>query len=287
MDELSVELKARELINKVNPTAYPVSLEAYAAAIGARISEDGDLGPDEDGWCVERGGKYYIRVNAHQGEERRRFTACHEMAHVVLNLPSDHTAAPSWSYARRSPNEILCDIFAAELLLPYRLFKPLVDDCDCCLAAVDRLAKQFKASTVATGSRFATFTSAPCAFVLSEQGRIRYSSRSKVLREAKLWIPPRMELPKGSLSRRLRGGEPSAGPEEVEPDLWFEDCDRDGVLREDARHLTQWDQTIALLWFDDEEAPPPRADRRRHEEETFGLAELDGILPWPGKKKRK
>jgi len=287
MDELSVELKARELINRVGPTTYPVSVEAYAAAIGARIGKDADLGPDEDGWSVERSGKYYIRVNAHQAEERQRFTACHEIAHIVLDLPSDHSAAASWSYARRPQTEILCDIFAAELLLPHKLFKPLVDDCDCCLEAVDRLAGQFKASTLATGSRFAAFAVGPCAFVLSEQGKIRYSSRSKALREARLWIPPHMELPQGSLARRLRNGERAGGPENVEPDLWFEDYDRCGVLYEDARHLAHWDQTIALLWFEEEEAPPPRADRRRYEEETFGLAELDGTLPWPGKRRRR
>ena len=33
MDELSVELKARELISKVNPTTFPVSIDAYAAGL--------------------------------------------------------------------------------------------------------------------------------------------------------------------------------------------------------------------------------------------------------------
>ena len=287
MDELSVELKARELVNKVNPAAYPVSIDAYAAAIGAKISEDDELGDDEDGWSVERNGKFYIRVNKHHREERQRFTACHEIAHIVTGLPSEHASGPSWSYARRSKNEISCDIFASELLLPYKLFKPLVDDCEPCLGAIDRLAGDFKASTMATGSRFATFVALPCAFVLAEQGKVRYSARSRALRDANLWIPPRMDLPDGSLCRRLRDGKGGAGPEEIEPDLWFEDWERDGVLFEDARHLTKWDQTIALLWFEEEEAPPLRQDRKQREEEECGLAELDGVLPWPGRKKRK
>jgi hypothetical protein len=56
---------------------------------------------------------------------------------------------------------------------------------------------------------------------------------------------------------------------------------------EDARHLAQWDQTVALLWFEDEEVPAPNRDRREREAEEFGLAELDGVLPWPGKRRRK
>jgi hypothetical protein len=76
------------------------------------------------------------------------------------------------------------------------------------------------------------------------------------------------------------------GPEEVEA-AGLTKWERGSTLLEDARHLRQWDQTVALIWFEDEEVPQPRQDRREREEEQFGLAELDGILPWPGKKRRK
>jgi hypothetical protein len=286
VDEFSVVLKARELINKVSPTIIPVLIEAYVEHVGAVLRPRHDLEPDEPGWCFESNGKHYICVNAKDREERQRFTACHELAHIVLKLPSEHKELPWWSYAKRSPNEIFCDVFAAELLLPYKLFKPLVEKVDISLAAVDDLAKRFVASNMATGSRFATLVSAPCAFVLSEQGKVRYASRSTALREANAWISPRMALPRGSVSERVRAGGTCDGPEETEADVWFDDWDRGGVLIEDARHLKQWDQTVALLWFQDEEVPPPKRDSREREEE-LGLSELDGILPWPGKKRRK
>ena len=182
-------------------------------------------------------------------------------------------------------NELFCDVFAAELLLPYKLFKPLVDKADIGLAAVDDLAARFVASTMATGSRFAMLVSVPCAFVLSEKGKVRYASRSILLRQANAWIPPQTVLPQGSLSKLLRAGGASSGPVEVEADVWFSNWERGGTLLEDARHLGAWDQTVALLWFEDEEMPAPRRDRREREEEEFGLAELDGILPWPGRKR--
>jgi hypothetical protein len=287
LDELSVVLKARALINKVSPSTFPVPIEAYIEHVGAVLRLDHDLGPDEPGWCFPKNGKHYICVNAKDSEERQRFTACHELAHIVLGLPSEHVELPWWSYAKRSPNEISCDVFAAELLLPYKLFKPLVEKVDMSLAAVDDLAERFVASTTATGSRFATLVSAPCAFVLSEQGKVRYASRSTALREANAWVQPRTPLPQGSLSARVRAGGAYDGPEETEADVWFKDWDRGGVLLEDARHFKQWDQTLALLWFEDEEVPPPKGERREREEEEFGLAELDGTLPWPGKKRRK
>ena len=43
MDELSAVLKARELVNKVGPAGIPVSVKAYAEAVGATIYVDHDL----------------------------------------------------------------------------------------------------------------------------------------------------------------------------------------------------------------------------------------------------
>jgi Zn-dependent peptidase ImmA (M78 family) len=287
VDELTAVLKARGLVSKVGPTTIPVSIKAYVEHVGAVLRVEDDLAADEPGYSFESNGKHYICVNGKDCDERRNFTACHEIAYIVLGLPSEHQAGPWWSYAKRSPNEIACDVFAAELLLPYKLFKPLVDKSDISLAAVDALAKDFVASTTATGSRFAALAVAPCAFVLSEQGKVRYASRSKALREAKAWVQPRLPLPKGSVSERLRAGGSCDSPEETEADIWFSNWERGGTLLEDARHLARWDQTLALIWFEDEEVSEPTRDRRERQEEKYGLAELDGILPWPGRKRRK
>jgi len=287
MDELSAVLKARELVNKVSPTSLPVSVRAYADQVGAIIHVDEDLKPDEQGYCVDINGKLRICVSENDDETRRRFTVCHEIAHRVLRLPSEHGGILAWSYAKRSPNEILCDVFAAELLLPYKLFKPLVEKSDISLAAIDGFAELAVASNMATGSRFATLASAPCAFVLAEQGKVRYAARSTALREAKAWVPLRAPLPDGSVAARRRGGIACGSPEEIEADVWFSDWTRGGSLLEDARHLKQWDQTVALIWFEDEEVPSETLDRRLREEEETGLAELDGILPWPDKKRRR
>ena len=124
MDEFGAVLKAREFVNKVNPTAIPVPVEAYVKEHRCCSSpSDPILEPDEPGWSFSNNGKHYICVNANDRPERQRFTVCHELAHIVLGLPSEHQALPWWSYAKRPPAEIWCDVFAAELLLPYRLFQ--------------------------------------------------------------------------------------------------------------------------------------------------------------------
>jgi hypothetical protein len=46
----------------------------------------------------------------------------------VLRIAPDHNALPWWSYAKRPPEEILRDVFAAELILPYGLFRPVAEE---------------------------------------------------------------------------------------------------------------------------------------------------------------
>jgi Zn-dependent peptidase ImmA (M78 family) len=286
MDEFTAALRAREFIRKLNRNTIPASIDAYVQQAGGVLRLETDLGPDEPGYSFENNGKHYICVNGNDPAPRRRFTACHEIAHIVLGLPSDHGSAPWWSYAKRSPDEICCDVFAAELLLPHRVFEPLVERAEIGFSAIDELRSRFEASTIATGSRFAMVISAPCAFVLSEQGKVRYASRSKALRDAAAWISPQASLPSGSTSARVRTGANPNGAEKVAADLWFSDWNRGGVLCEEARHLHRRDQTLTLLWFEDEEVPPFRRGICA-EDENLGLEELDGILPWPGKRRRR
>jgi len=284
MDELTVAMKARDFVRRCGTPALPVLVGAYAAEIGGIVKKE-TLEEKEDAWSFyDKDGTYHICVNCAHNSRRQRFSVCHEVAHIVLEIGADHSE-PSWNYSRRPPGEVACDVFAAELLLPHRLFKPRVDTAGMSLDAISSLADEFDASLISTGSRFATFSGELCAFVLSEGGKVRYSARSGKLREAKGWIKPGSTLPTDSYSARIRNGENVSGSEEAEPEQWFENWDRDGLLYEDARHLGQWDQT--LLWFDAEDLPPPAAERKRQEENTYGLRELDGILPWPGRRKRK
>ncbi len=285
MDELSAAAAARSFVGKCGPLAQPVSVEAYAAAIGGTIKKEA-LNDGEDGWSFRKpNGKYNICVNCNQNGRRQRFTVCHEVAHAVLEIAPDHSQ-PSWSFSRRPQGEIFCDVFAAELLLPYKLFKPQVDLAEIGMAAVRTLADDFDASLLSTGSRFATFSKNLCAFVVSEGGKVRYSARSAALRQAKGWIRPGSLLPAGSYSARARGGEKSSGPEEAHADEWLEHWDGGDGLFEDVLHIDQWDQTLTLLWFEEDDVPAPR-ERKQWEEQTYGLRELDGNLPWPSRRKRR
>jgi Zn-dependent peptidase ImmA (M78 family) len=293
MDEFQAVLKARELVRKVKPIAIPVPVELYAHEVGAVIRPQDDMDADEAGYCFESNGKRFICTNCTDRSERQRFTVCHEVAHLRLGLPSQHGSGPWWSYEKRPLAEILCDVFAAELLLPYDLFHPEAEKASIGMSSIDDLAERFQASVTATGSRYAAVVSSPVAFVLSEHGKVRYTSRSKPLKDAPAWIPPRLDIPEGSLSKKVRAGITAESRGAVDADLWFSDWERGGTLVEEVRHLPQWDQTLSLLWFEDLEIPGRKIRDERgqiHEDETEEealLPELDGQLRWTGKRRRR
>lgn len=290
--EFQVIMKARKLVRDVGVSSVPIDLELFAAAANARLKIVHDLNDDESGQTTQIKGKHVIIVNGNHREERQRFTVLHEIAHIFLELPSQHHGPKLRTdtlmrYGRRPPEEVLCDVFAAECLLPYDLFSKDVSDTDVSMAAVKDLAERYKASLTTTGSRFAVDSNEPCAFVLAEAGQIRYVSRSKFLNEIKGWINFNIPLPKGSVALRLTQNPSKIEDyDELASDVWFNRGIRDHpMLAEEAILLREWDQCLSLIWFD-EDLKPPR-ERRSHDEDKPLLEELDGILPWPSKRRRR
>ena len=187
---------------------------------------------------------------------------------------------------KRPPAEIWCDIFSGRAASSVPALQDGSERTTDWHGGRRTLAARFVASITATGSRFAAVNNDPCAFVLSEQGKIRYAARSNVLRGEYAWIRPGIDLPRGCLSERLRAGTVSDGREKIDAEDWFTDWERGGVLGGGSKISDAVDQTLTLLWFEDCEIPPIKRERREDEEE-LGLEELDGNLRWLSKKRRR
>ena len=191
--------------------------------------------------------------------------------------------------ARQRPEEeVLCDVFAAECLLPYHPFANQVAGTDISLDAVKSFAQEYKASLTTTGSRFALNANEPCAFVLIEDGRIRYVSRSKYLNEMKGWINFNVPVPEGSVAQRLLlGGSRTEDYDEIPTNVWFDRGIRNRPLvAEEAILLSEWNQCLSLIWFD-ESLTPVRERWDEDEDNEPLLTELDGTLPWPSRSRRR
>ena len=289
MDELDVAQHARSFITGVDISDIQNDLTAYVKAANAKLVKE-ELGEGESGYTLTRpNGKHVITVNSLETEERQRFTVCHEIAHIILGLPSKHDEVPSWSYAKRDVNEVMCDVFAAELLMPFVQWKAKVPKGDPSAAVIDFLATEFRTSFPAAASRYANLADIPCAYVTMENGAVRYAARSTLLRRARAWIPPRSPIPPGSVACRLLGaGISHIEADEVAQDVWFENWEKGLDLWEMARHYHRSNTTVALLWFAEEDLPEIEHTRfGTRLVDDGGLAELTGELPWPGSKKRR
>jgi Zn-dependent peptidase ImmA (M78 family) len=288
MDELDVQQRARQFIAPLDIRNVRDDLSVYVKAANAILLKE-ELGQGESGTTMTRSdGKHIITVNSLENEVRQRFTICHEIAHIVLRLPSMHNEVRQWSYAKRHINEVACDWFAAELLMPYRMWLDSVPDSEPSHEVIEEMAGKFQCSYPAAASRYASLATFPCAFVTMEIGAVKYAARSAALRRAKAWISPRSIIPKGSVAERLRrDGVSQIDLGEVAQDVWFDEWESGLDLTEIARHYRSSDTTLSLLWFDEEVLPEREVDRfGRVVEEDEGLTELSGELPWPGKKRR-
>ena len=290
MDELTAVARARQFIRQIGINSIPVEVALCLRAAKAVLKIRNDLPDDVSGNTTSISGHHCIFVNGRHTAERQRFTVLHEIAHILLHIPSIHESLIKTNilmgYAKRPPEETWCDAFAAECLLPYDFFKPDVDRYPTEFSSIEELAASYEASLTSTGSRFAVVNDSPCAFVLSESGVVRYVSYSRSMRELNCWIKTGMPIPPGSAAHEIRSKHLVDGPVEVEAELWLDDSRNDGMfLLEHARLLPEWDQTLSLLRFD--ESSDSIDSSSDSTDDSGGLEELDGCLQWPSRSRRR
>ena len=202
MNEVDVRLRARKFVAEANAGEIP-SMDAYAKLVGARIRTE-SLGRGESGnTMLHPNGTPIITVNEDESEERQRFTICHEIAHIVLKLPTNHDS-PMWSAAKRHPNEMACDWFASELLMPQGAFEKYIPNGAPSISVIEGLGKIFGASFPATASRYASLVSFPCGYVLMSGGNVIYATVNAAFRSKGIRIACKCPIPQGSVAHRLR-----------------------------------------------------------------------------------
>jgi len=120
-DQLFKE-KANEIIRVTKIKGPPFDPHVYAEYLGIEVIQDKDA-PFDGTLRMLTSGRFLILLNASASEERKRFTLAHEIAHTFyyddLKLHMErHCGAAIFD----SEEERLCDIGAAELLMPSAYF---------------------------------------------------------------------------------------------------------------------------------------------------------------------
>lgn len=159
----AIRAKAKELIllqvGMFGETTMPINVDVLASLRGIQRSEELPLhSPDAELVPDGRGG-VTMRVNPDRPDTRQRFSVAHEISHTFF--PDYETKAWCRTDARyRNRNdpddflEMLCDIAAAELLLPDPWFST---DAAAVTSAqgLSDLASNYRASREATARRYA------------------------------------------------------------------------------------------------------------------------------------
>jgi hypothetical protein len=131
--------------------------------------------------------KYDASYTGGAHHPRTRFSIAHELGHYYL--PSHHAYLRQTGKAHASRGEFLsdrtieteADAFAAGLLLPTEVFRPMVNEGDLTLAAVEEWAKRFETSITCTARRAVDLSDFPCAVVSIRDGRISSAFHSQPL----------------------------------------------------------------------------------------------------------
>ena len=199
-----------------------INLEAIAYYVGARVryrSLDGC-----EARIVGYGDKAIIAVNDKSPFRRARFSIAHELGHWKHHRGQKLACRMEDYHPRdRASPERLADTYAADLLMPHYLFRPLAhEQGKLTFKAVTALADIFNTSLTATAIRLVESDHSPALLIChGRQGR-RWFTRAPSLAEH--WFP-KSELDTASSAFAVVYGtrQGDSLPRKIRADAWF-DC---------------------------------------------------------------
>lgn len=194
----------------------------------------------------------YITVNASAPRTRQRFSAGHELGHWLRDRGrvafacTDSQFMSGWD---SSDPERRANRFAADLLLPTSLFRPLARMQPVTFETVRHLAAAFTTSLTATAIRLVEEGGLPSMLICSDAaGRRLWFAKSSIVPRA-LW--PKAQPGSWTAARRLLDGGTVDEPSDVDADEWIDHADSaQYVLREHSVRVGK--RLLTLLWWKDE-----------------------------------
>jgi hypothetical protein len=138
--------------------------------------------------------------------------------------------------------------FAAELLMPGKLFRPLCNIPKPTFDAIGEIARKCGTSLTAASIRFVQLGPERCAFIWSEDGKVKWSVRSPDFPE---WIPRGQVLTGLSHASDVFDGKTiPKGPQPVPQHAWLEQRVAGGCdLMEESIAFRKLNAALTLLWL--------------------------------------
>ncbi len=227
-----------------------IDLEAIAYHLNATVkyrSLDGC-----EARIVGAGERAIITVNNRSGWRRKRFSIAHELGHWhhhkgkrLVCRADDYRPRDEFSPER------VADGYAADLLLPHYLFKPMARQHKrLTFKAVIELADAFSSSITATAIRLVEADVFPSLVVGHGPNGRKWFARAPMV--PRKWFPrDDLDSESGAFRVQFGGLEGSSNPSKIGADAWFDrfDADRYEVLEQTLR--TAPHETVSLITITD------------------------------------
>jgi len=229
-------------------------LEDLALALGVLVME----APLDraDARLIRKGCRGLVRLKVDIAEPgRKRFALAHELGHWLLHKELSQIRACTdqnmVNKYKASAPEVEANYFAAELLMPEKLFTPRLKKSRLSFDLIKSLAQEFGTSLTATAIRCAEVTDDYWAIVVSENGAVKWWRGSENFEEC-FWIEAGTPVSPNTVAGSIFQGEPAqTTPIEVDTAEWAEckpDYDHE-ILIEEALQLDACNQVLSLLYL--------------------------------------
>ena len=163
-----IDQAVQAVVSKVLAGIYcpPTDLAALCTRLNVtEVLDDDDI--PVVGELQRDNGAFRILCSAGQSAVRRRFTIAHELAHVLFESTGPRAPRVGGDLER------LCDMIAAEILMPRTIFQAAFTQAVVDTSVVRLLAATFQTSLTATVLRCAEFR--PISVVYVREGRKKWS----------------------------------------------------------------------------------------------------------------
>ena len=150
----------------------PFPATELAKLNGIKTIEKADLG-ETAAILIKDPDGYTIKVNRRNSPVRQNFSCAHEIGHTFLHelelnhpLHTDQDEFRTGKQTKGSYRERLCDIAAAELLMPEDIFRKYLVNSGISVSSIEKLANTFMVSAQAIAIRIAKVSPKPCDAII-------------------------------------------------------------------------------------------------------------------------
>jgi Zn-dependent peptidase ImmA (M78 family) len=252
---------ARETVIAYNGMILPVRPKDIAEKVGILVESFVPPSSDISGFLMRLNNSFGIGYStAIASTGFQSFTIAHELGHyfipehpVAVLIGGRHFSRSG--YISRDPLEQEADMFATELLMPWKLIDPLVNGGQHGFDVVKLLADRCGSSLLASGIRYTEVTKECLAVIVSHKGVVEFMTASESFRTGGIgWLHRGDHVPTRVPTNRLAKDESwIAASEVVEEgaylDDWFESAPHIEV-EEDIIGLGSYGRVLSVLFLD-------------------------------------